>query len=331
MPMKKKPACNRCITFFKRALILASLFFVGFGPLSATAFEILLGTGETGTFSHFSGRLLSRIINKHADGITCKALPAPDGVHNLTNLQGGSLDIILIDSLMLNDAIKKKGAFEFLDISYDNLRIFFPVYEAPFTLVVRQDAKIRSLDDLAGKRINAGAPQSPRHLATDTIMRAKSWTPDRFSLLAELPATLSQDTMAFCHGTVQAMVYLGVHPDSSLQQLFKLCGAKLISMDDGDIARLVSGRSAFSKIIIPAKTYPTQVDAVTTFGPRVILVGSEDLDAETTAKLMHTINLQRKYLQSAHPALASFTVKAVPAGEFGIPLHPGAVKYFSEQ
>jgi len=231
--MKKYPASIRCTTFFKRALIFLILLSVGLCPLAANAFEILLGTGETGTFAHFSGRTLSRIINKNADGILCKALPAPDAVHNLTNIQGGSLDIILIDSLILHDALKKKGAFEFLDISYDNLRMLFPVYDVPVTLVVRQDAKIRSLDDLEGKRINAGAPQSPQHVAMDTIMRAKGWQPEQFSLITELAASLSQDTMAFCHGTVQAMVHLGVHPDSSLQQLFKLCQAALVNMDEG--------------------------------------------------------------------------------------------------
>jgi TRAP transporter TAXI family solute receptor len=329
--MKKLPACIRCIPFFKRALIFLILLSVGFCPLAANAFEILLGTGETGTFSHFSGRLLSRIINKNADGILCKALPAPDDVHNLTNLQGGSLDIILIDSMMLQDAMGKKGAFEFLDISYDNLRILFPVYDVPVTLVVRQDAKISSLDDLEGKRINAGAPRSAQHLAMDTIIQAKGWTPDRFSLIAELPSSLSQDTMAFCHGTVQAMVNLGVHPDSSLQQLFKLCEAVLISMDDADIEKLINGNPAFSKIAIPAETYPAQTHAVTTFGTRMILVASENLDKETTYKLIQTIDRHQKNLQGAHPALSLFTFKAAPDPEIGIPLHPGAAKFFSEQ
>jgi len=329
--MKKHPACTRCITFFKRAFILAVLLSVGFCPLAANAFEIFLGTGNTGTFSHFSGRLLSRIINKNTDGILCKALPAPDDVHNLTNLQEGSLDIILIDSQMLYDAMKKKGAFEFLDISYDNLRILFPVYDVPITLIVRQDAKIHSLDDLEGKRINAGAPQSPQHLAMDTIMQAKAWAPDRFSLFAELPSSLSQDTMAFCHGTVQAMVFLGVHPDSSLQQLFKLCKADLISMNDKDIEKLVKGHPALANVGIPADTYPSQAHAATTFGTRMILVASEDLDTETTYRIIKTIDHHKKNLQSAHPALSSFTFKPGPDSGIGIPLHPGAAKYFAEQ
>ena len=54
------------------------------------------------------------------------------------------------------------------------------------------------------------------------------------------------------------MVHIGVHPDSSLQQLFKLCKADLVNMDDSDIEKLVNDHPAFWKIEIAADTYPSQ-------------------------------------------------------------------------
>ncbi len=99
-------------------------------------------------------------------------------------------------------------------------------------------------------------------------------------------------------------------------------------MDDSDIERLVNGHPAFSNITIPAKPTPPKQHAVTTFGTRMILVASEDLDLETTYKLIQTIDRYHKNLQSAHPALSSFTIKAAPDLEFGIPLHPGPPNFF---
>jgi TRAP transporter TAXI family solute receptor len=231
---------------------------------------------------------------------------------------------------MLHDAVHKQGAFEFLDINYDNLRILFPVYDVPTTLVVHQNAKIGSLDDLKNKRINAGIPRSPQHFMTNLIMQAKNWTPNDFSLIVELGAALSEDTMAFCHGTVQGMFFLGVHPDSSLQQLFKLCKAELISMDDQAIQKLIEGHAAFSKITIPAQTYPSQANRIVTLGTRMYLVGSEDLDTETTQAIIRAIDLNRKAVQSAHPALASFSPQATSGNGIGLPLHTGAMQYFQE-
>lgn len=242
---------------------------------------------------------------------------------------GGSLDIGLIDSRMLYDAINKTGNFEFLDISYENLRVLAPLYSTPITLVVRGDAGIDALEDLTGKRINAGAPLSTAHLAMDTIMKTKNWSNQDFSLVQELPASQSQDTMAFCHGTVQAMLHIGVHPDSSLQQLFKLCKARLVNMDDKDIEKLVNDHPAFAKINVVADTYPSHPQGITTFGTMGMLVASEDLDEQTVYQIMDAIYRNPKRLKSAHPALSLFTVDTVRKIDAGAPLHAGAAKYFS--
>jgi len=328
-----KHAKRNCfIRFFKRAPIIFLFLSILLFPFPANAFDILIGTGETGTFSHFTGRTICRIINKHAEDMNCKTVPASDDVHNLTNLQGGSLDIGLIDSRMLHDAMNKTGYFEFLDISYDNQRALFPLYDVPVALVVRGDAGITSLAELKGKRINAGAPRSLQHLAVDTIMKAKNWSQGDFRLVEKLPASQSQDTMAFCHGTVQAMVHIGVHPDSSLQQLFRLCKAGLVNLDDNDIEKLVNDHPAFWKTTIAADTYPSQPKGVKTFGTRAMLVVSEDIDEQTVYRIMDAIYSNRNRLKRAHPALAPFSEERVrkEKDDAGIKLHPGAVKYFSE-
>jgi len=332
MTAQKTTKYFRTLLFFRRVPIICLVLIVGacIFPFSANAFDIRLGTGAPGTFSHFTGRTLCRVINSHASDMNCQIVSTPDDVFNLTNLRGGSLDIGLVDSRMLLDAINKTGHFEFLDIGYENLRALGPLYSIPITLVVRDDAGIASLKDLKGKRINAGAPRSIQSLAVDTIMQAKNWSKKDFSLVGELPPSQSQDTMAFCHGTMQAMVHIGVHPDSSLQQLFKLCKADLVDMDDSDIEKLINDHPAFWKINITADTYPSQPEEVTTFGTRAILVASEDLDEETVYKIIDAIGSNQKRLSSAHPALSLFSVDTAQKSAAGIQLHPGAAKYFSE-
>lgn len=333
MITKKAARFSRAALLKRRNLILITLLFVGvyLFPFSAHAFDIQLGTGAPGTFSHFSGRMLCRTINSQMDDLNCQVAPTPDDVDNLTNLRGGSLDIGIVDSRLLIDAVNKTGHFQYLDISYENLRAIAPLYDTPVSLVVRDDAGIASLEDLKGKRINAGVHQGIQSLAVNTIMEAKSWTKKNFSLVGELPPSQSQDTMAFCHGTMQAMVHIGVHPDSSLQQLFKLCQAKLVNMDDADIQKLVGHHPAFWKIGIKANTYPTQLEEVITFGTRAMLVVSEDLDDETVYKIMDAIGNNQKRLASAHSALSLFSTSAAKEEITGVKRHPGAVKYFSEQ
>ncbi len=323
----------KCIRFnrsFRRASLCAAFLIVVLFPFSAGAFDILLGTGEDGTFSHFAGRMICRVINSHSKDITCKPVTAPDAMHNLTNLRGGSLDLSLVDSRMLDDALNKKGYFEFLDIRYDNLRALVPMYDDPIALVARGDAGIASLADLKGKRINAGAPRSQQHLAVETIMKAKNWTEDDFRLFGELPASQSQDTMAFCHGEVQALVHIGVHPNSIVKQLLKLCKADLVDMNDADIQKLVNAHPAFKTQTIAAGAYPSRPKSVATFGTTAMLVASEDLDAETVYTILDAIYTHRKSLMRAHPALSAFATEAARKTDINIQPHPGAAKYFSE-
>lgn len=307
------------------------LISIALTPVFAMALDIFFGTGPEGTFSYFIGRTICRIIDRHDNDIACRVVPANDAIDNFTNLQGGSLDIGLLDSVMLTDAVNKTGYFKFLDIRYDNLRDLLPLYDRPAALVVRGDAHITALENLKGKRINAGAPRSEERLVTDMILTAKNWTKDDFSLFEELSASLSQDTMAFCYGEVEAMVYVGVHPAPSVQQLFDRCNAAIVDMDDQDIVKMVDSQPGLSQIDIPAGVYPSLQKPITTFGTTVFLIASGNLDEESAYKIMQALDKYQQNLRDTHPALSGFTVGSAPQQTAGIDLHPGAAKYLSEK
>ncbi len=310
---------------FSTLAIVLILFF--YSP-SASAFDIFLGTAEPGTFSHFSGRLIERTIKKQIKGINCKVIPGSGDIHSLTNLQQGSLDIALIDSRMLYDAINKTGYFKFLDINYKNVRLLAPLYDVPITLIVGNNTGIKKLDDLKGKRINAGAPLSLQNLLFETISTAKNWSKKDFMLVTEISDSQSQDTMAFCHGIIDAMLHIGIHPAPAVQQLFKLCNADIADMNDTDIDKLISGHPAFSNFTIPSGTYPGQTTDINTLGTQTLLVASQDLDEETIYKVLSAISSNQKMLSTAHPALSLQKPDIAKTKSMGIKLHAGAVKYF---
>lgn len=313
-------------SFCSTLIILAILGFYGVPVL---AFDIFLGTNEQGTFSHYTGRLIERVINQETKQIHCKALPGSGDIDNLTNLSQGSLDIALIDSKMLYDAINKTGNFKFLDIDYQNLSILAPLYDMPVTLVVGNNTRITKLDDLKGKRINMGPALSAQNLAFKTILKAKTWSKKDFSLVAEISNSQSQDTMAFCHGSIDAMINISVHPDSSLQQLFRLCKAKIIEMNDNDIAKTVNQQPAFSEFTLAAGTYASQTRDIITFGTQILMVASQDLDEETVYSILDAVYTNRERLSNAHPALT--LKKPEELNLVGLKPHPGALRYFSGQ
>jgi len=304
-------------------------------PVFVHAFDIRLGTGSPGSFSYFSGRALCRMINNQVADLNCEQVAAADAeegdVYNLTNLHDGSLDLILVDSRPLFDAINNTGSFEFLDINYNNLRVLAPLYDTPISLIVRNDAGIISLADLKGKRVNAGAPGSVEYLAMNRILKAKKWSNKDFTLLGNLsPSQSNDDRKAFCYGTMQAMVYIGIHPDFSLRRLLKTCNGSLLSMEDDDINALISSDPALWKTELPSGIYPSQPGNVITFGTRTMLVASDDLDRETVYTIIETIDNNKTYLKEIHQSLGLFSTEVARKNPDGLQLHPGAVRYFSE-
>jgi TRAP transporter TAXI family solute receptor len=294
---------------------------------SALASEIFIGSEAPGSFAHHAARVICRAINRSGDDLKCQVLSAPNGVHNLTNLHSGSLDLALLDSRLLHEALTRGGQFAFLDIQYKNFGTLVPLYQEPITLIARADAEIGNLGQLKGKRINAGITHSATRLAVETILEAKSWTQRDFDVVQELPASLSQDTLAFCHGSIQAMVHIGVHPDAKLQHLLEICEAVPVNMDDSDVSAMLGERPDLVPIQIPARTYPAWDQPVTTFGTTVFLMASESMDAETVQAIMGALQQNQEMIRQAHPALGSFNVSAELNPDIGIPRQAGAAEY----
>lgn len=290
-------------------------------PTSALGLDLRFGFPADDAFARFAGRTVARLIDRHAVALHCQAVAGPDDVHNLTNLQGGSIDLTLVDGLTLQAAVQRTGRFAFLDVPYDQLRCLVTLYRLPATLVVQSGAGILSLDDLAGKRFNAGVRGSAARSAADFLLEAKGWTPADFALFQELSDSHGEDTMAFCHGTVQAMVHVGGHPDDGLRQLFRLCGAALVDLRDPETDALVAAHPALVPMEIPAGTYPSQSRSIATFGTRVVLAVSADLDDETAGQVVRVLTGQRRALQAAHPALVPKTV-----ADCVLPPHPAVAR-----
>jgi TRAP transporter TAXI family solute receptor len=183
---------------------------------------------------------------------------------------------------------------------------------------------------LKEKRINAGTAYSRTRQAVELILNTKGWSLEDFKSVEALPSSQSQDNMAFCHGTVQAMLHIGVHPDSALEQLISLCNALPVDMNDADIKKLVQGHPAYSMVSIADATYPTLGRSVSTLGFPVVLVASGSLDDETVRTILSLLDSYQKPLQQAHPAMGGFD-PGKPMPDLGIPLHPGAAAFLEQR
>ena len=260
--------------------------------------------------------------------MTCRPVPSENYTDNLTNVQSGSLDLALVNSKMIYDAFHGAGLFEFVTLDYGQLRLLMPLYRTPISLLVRRDARISGVEDLINKRVNAGRLSSLQEIVFGEIMSAEGWSKDSFRLYQNLPAVNAQDYIALHNGSVQAMLHIGMHPDSKLENSLANGHTKIVGITGPAAGRLIESDSGFYPQSIPQSTYPGYGDKIDTLSLETLLITSADLDEDTVELVLEAIISSKQQLRKAHPAFLDEPVNVETLNASYLHPHPEAILFF---
>lgn len=313
------------------ALILT--LFAGGGSVLA-AEDVAIAAGDRGGSNYALGRGICRLLNRKVDSITCSLLPAPKGdapesYSNLFNVNNGAADFALARSDWQHFAITGTGPVRFVSEKLDSLRSVFSMHAESVTLVARRDARIKSLDDLKGKRINLGRPTSKMRNSADMVMKTRNWSKDDFVLAEEL--TGKDQSLAFCHDRVQAIFVVDAHPNEAVEQVTKLCDGALIDLSGSKIDALLESTPYLARTRIAAGTYPGMSEATTTFGATITIVTSADVSDDVVYGFVKAVFDNMAELKKLHPALHDLDPASMISSGLTAPLHPGAKRFYQEQ
>ena len=317
-----------CVLLFTLCLVVSA---------PVLALDILVGSSQSGTFNYRVGRALCQLINTNENALQCDVVPAEpdlhssDTIHTLTNVLSGGLDLGIVDSSIQYDAANRTGQFEYFDFSFDNLRSLFSMNGIPFTVAVQGNEDLDSLDELKGKRINIGNPGSSQRAIMDNLMRVKGWQKNDFLLVEELPATQSQDTLALCFGSVDAVVRFDAHPNADTKHIVDLCDARLLNIAGDEVRELLESKPYYYELSVPANTYAAISGEVNTFGLLETIVTTDSLDEESAYLLVKAVFENLDWLRPRHPAFSTLSPVDMHSQGLSVPLHSGALKYYRER
>ena len=296
----------------------------------ALATDIVIGTGSPAGVYYQVGKALCRAVNAGtaAHGIRCESLPTAGSIANLEAVRAGTRHLGVVQSDWQFHAVK--GSEHFEEAGPDaKLRALFSVHGEPFTVVARRDSGILTFDDLAGMRVNIGNPGSGQRATMEVVMQAKGWGKDVFALANELPA--SQQSLALCHGRVDAMVYTVGHPNASVAQAAGLCDAVIVEVSGPEIDRMVEANPYYARSEVPGGVYPGNPEPVTTFGVMATVVTSADVGDETAYQIVKAVFDHLGDFRKRHPAFGSLDPSRMIRDGLSAPLHDGALRYYRER
>ena len=292
--------------------------------------DVAIGTGRPSGVYFALGDSICRLFNLDLTqrGLRCAAYPSPGPVANIESLREGRVDIVIVQSDVLADALRGQGPFA--SHGPDKaLRVLFTGQTEAFTIVARRELGIRAATELRGKRINLGSPGSGERVSMERVMSALGFAPADFAETRELP--LAQQHDAFCANALDAIVYTVRHPNGLVDDVIRSCGGRLVDVSGPQIESLLSTHPEYSRFEIAGNTYSTGSDAVKTLGVRTAIITTtrlpEAVAYEITKALFENIDDFRRL----HPDFATLLPPdMVPAGRI-VPAHPGAARYYRDR
>ncbi|KGJ05259.1 TAXI family TRAP transporter solute-binding subunit [Paracoccus sphaerophysae] len=327
--------------FTKRILGLAAAAVVTLGGIAAAqdmAF-FRIGTGGTaGTYYPIGGLLANAISAPPGSrpcedggacgvpGLVASALAANGSVANVNAIMGGTLESGFAQGDVAAWAYTGTGIWEGKPKA-EKLRAIANLYPESIHLVASEASGIKSVADLKGKRVSLDEPGSGTLVDAQLILAAAGLTEKDIT-----PEYLKPDQAAdrMKDGAMDAFFFVGGYPAGAIAELASQHKVTIVPLD-GDAATKVLESKFFAKDTIPAGTYEGMAGDVPTIAVGAQWVTSADQPEELIYNITKALwnDATRAQLDAGH-AKGKMIVKENATAGLGLPLHPGAERFYKE-
>ena len=224
---------------------------------------------------------------------------------------------------LVRDAREGKAPFAG-ETGHDALRALFPIPGITMHWVVRADAGVASLSDLAGKDFIPGGRGTAGQRLTAAALTALGLEGKVRLVDTELgsaPAAVRNRQVAG-YGTAST------HPSPQVQELAATTAIRLIGLSPEELEKVRAIDPSSAPVTIARGTYPGVDQDVRTLSVPVAAYATTRMDEATAYAITRAYWTQREAMARQNPWWAGVTheMLAAVAG----PLHPGALRYYAE-
>jgi TRAP transporter TAXI family solute receptor len=282
---------------------------------------LTIATASPGGVYLIYGRALAPILSE-ALGIQVTAQATQGSAQNVLLLEKSEVQLGFVTMGVALQAWNGTGGWTHRE-KLRVMRALFPMYDTPFQFVASRDSGIKSLADLAGKRIGVGpqggtggsyGPLALKALGIEAALRYGAWDTMETQLRSHL-------LDAFIV-TIGAPTPLVAKLDDELPLLF-------IAPGEADIAALRRAMPELGISVVPARTYTSLTGDYKTLGLFNFAVASKALPDDLVYSIVKAFYANHDRMVKVLPAAKESVVANLRRNEF-LPYHPGAVRYYRE-
>ena len=298
-----------------------------------------IGTGGTAYTYYPVGGMIANAISKPPGSRECGkggSCGAPNLIASAVSSRGSVDNVNAIISGLRNSGFAQSdvaywaytgtGTMEGKEPAKD-LRTIAALFQEHIHLVALKKSNINSVKDLKGKRVSLDEPGSGTYVDAKLILESNGLSTSDVKAEA-LKGKAATDALR--NGKVDAIFVVAGFPTGAIVELASAVDVKLVPIDGAGAKALTSKYGFFSQSPIPSGTYEG-VDEVNTVAVGAQWFTSAKEDNELIYQITKALwnKESRKLMDVGHAKGKTITPDTALSG-VGVPLHPGAEKFYKE-
>ncbi len=286
---------------------------------------ITVATGPTSGLYFPIGGAFSSVI-KNSMGYKSSAQSTGASVENINLIMEGKADMAITMADAIAQAYGGTGAFEGKGPK-ENLRAMMGLYPNYVQIVTTDKSGITKFEDLKGKRVGIGAPNSGVELNARMMYEAHGMTYED-SRVDYLNYGEAIDQMK--NGLIDAAFVTSGIPNATVMELGTTNKIVIVPVEGEGAEALIEKYPFFVKEIIPKETYNTDADT-NTVTVRNIMIVRDELPEDVVYDLTKGIFENIGDIKASHNTADKHISLENSQIGVSIPFHPGAEKFYKEK
>lgn len=297
---------------------------VGCGGEKSANNTVRFGTGGTGGMYYAYGTELAKMIQADGKGYVLDVKTTAGSAANLRLLREKFLDLAIVQSDTLSNAINGRGVFAAAGPGVGYAAVA-GLYTEACQIVVSKNSSIENVGDLVNKKVSVGERESGVLQNAEQILMAHGMT---FEMIEPHYLSFADSASALESGQIDAFFITAGAPTVAIAELAAKKEIKLLSIDydvQSNMMRLYKG---YTRCTIPADSYPGQTEPVSTIGVKAVMVASTDLSNDEVAYFTEAVfkNADKLPHNAGDNLSTAYAVEDIPSS-----FHAGAAKFYESQ
>lgn len=277
--------------------------------------------GETGTYYGFGNVIANKVGDLTSTSV--KAIASGGSAANIQALEDGDAQLGFVQSDVMVYAYNGERTFAETG-AVTNFSTVANLYTEQVQIVT-VDPSIKTVADLAGKRVSIGASGSGVYFNAVDVLGVYGLDVEKD--IVPTYQSFGDSAEALKDGQIDAAFVVAGAPTTAVTDLASGRDIALVSLDQEHIDKLIAESPYYSQVTISKDTYGTAEDATTVAVGAVVIASDDTSDADVYNFLYGTF----EDIEGLSHGKAAELDLDFAASVTSVGYHPGAVAYFADK